>query len=290
MIIAIIGPTGVGKTKLSIELAKKYKAIIINCDAMQVYKGLNIGTAKIKEEEKEGVPHYLLDFVDVNQNYTVYDYQKDARKILEEKKGQNIILVGGTGLYLKALLYDYQFKEEKKDDSLEEKTTEELVRLCYQKDPNCNIDQNNKRRLIRFLKREEEPPKAKELYPAIIIGLTTNRKELYERINKRVDQMMEEGLLEEVKKFHDQKIYSKAIMTAIGYKELYDYLDKKCSLEESIEKIKQNSRHYAKRQYTFFRNQLPVNWFETDYENFNNTLEAVQKFIDVQKKAKKKIE
>ena len=128
MILAIVGPTGVGKTRLSIELAKKYHAIIINCDAMQVYQGMDIGTAKIKESEKEGIPHYLFDIKDVTDNYTVYDYQKDARKIIEAHKDQNIIFVGGTGLYLKAALYSYEFNEENTTtNEYEELTNDELI-------------------------------------------------------------------------------------------------------------------------------------------------------------------
>lgn len=279
MIICIVGPTGVGKTKLSVELAKKYDADIINCDAMQVYKGLNIGTAKATKEERQGIIHHLLDFVDVNVNYTVADYQRDARKILQENAHKNLIFVGGTGLYLKAALWDYRFLEEENDTSYEEYSNEELYAMCLKKNPSCDIHVNNRKRLIRFLKRKEESPKATPLYDAIYIGLTTEKEKLYSIINCRVDQMMEEGLLEEVQHFYHQNIRSKALDTAIGYKELYDYFDQKCSIEEAIEKIKQNSRHYAKRQYTFFKHQLPVVWFDVDYENFDNTIKEVEEYI-----------
>ena len=151
MILCVVGPTAVGKTKLSIELAKKYNAIIINCDAMQVYKGLDIGTAKVTKEEMEGIPHKLLDFVDVNYNYTVFDYQKDARNILKEYKDHNIIFVGGTGLYLKAALYDYRFSIDDDNKTYDEYTNEELYDMCLKKDKNCNIHVNNRKRLIRFL-------------------------------------------------------------------------------------------------------------------------------------------
>lgn len=281
MILAIVGPTGVGKTKLSIALAHKYNAIIINCDAMQIYKELNIGTAKIKEEEKEGIPHYLFDLKEITEDYSVYDYQKDCRNLLDKYKDQNIILVGGTGLYLKAALYDYRFSKEKqppKDYS--NYSNEELYNLVFKKDPNTKIHPHNRLRLIRYLNKEDHtyiPPV--KLYNHLIIGLTTDRNTLYNRINNRVDEMIKEGLIEEVKTFYNQNLNCKSINTAIGYKELYEYFNNELTLEEAIAKIKQNSRHYAKRQYTFFNHQLPVTWFNVDFNNFDNTINEVEKFI-----------
>lgn len=283
MIIAITGPTGVGKTKLSVALAKKYHGIVVNCDAMQVYKGMDIGTAKIKEEEKEGVPHYLFDIVSPEVNYTVYDYQKDARKIIEENKDKTIIFVGGTGLYLKAALFDYRFSEEKNKENYEEYSNEELYQMCLKKDEKCLIHPNNRRRMIRFLQKETTASvEPKLLYDATFIGLTTNRDHLYEIIDKRVDKMFEEGLLEEVKKFYDQHLNSKALQTAIGYKELYSYFEGNLSLEETKELIKKNSRHYAKRQYTFFNHQLTVQWFSVNYEDFQKTIKEVSSVIEKQ--------
>lgn len=281
MILAIIGPTAVGKTKLSIELAKKYNAIIINCDAMQVYQGLDIGTAKATLEEQEGIPHELLDFVPVTQNYTVYDYQKDARKLLEKYQGRNIIFVGGTGLYLKSALYDYRFYEETTSNSYDNLTNEELYNLALTKDKNMNIHPNNRKRLVRFLNKEvQEYVEPKPLYDFKIIGLTTSRDILYDKINKRVDVMFQSGLLTEVKSFYDQGIHSKALETGIGYKELYQYFDNKITLEEAKELIKKNSRHYAKRQYTFFNHQLDVKWFNTNYEDFSKTINEVEDYIE----------
>ena len=282
MIIVITGPTAVGKTKLSIELAKKYNAIIINCDAMQVYKDLNIGTAKVKEEEKEGIKHYLLDIKEVEEDYSVYDYQKDARNIIDNNKDKNIIFVGGTGLYLKAALYDYRFQEENNNaNTYEEYTNEELYKLVLKKNKNIDIHPNNRKRLIRYLNKENtlevEP---KPLYNHLIIGLTTDRDKLYEIINNRVDKMFEEGLLKEVENLYNKGINSKSINTGIGYKELYKYFNKEITLEEAKELIKKNSRHYAKRQYTFFNNQLKVNWFMVDYNNFDNTINNVIKRIE----------
>lgn len=281
MILAIVGPTAVGKTKLSIELAKKYNAIIINCDAMQVYQGLDIGTAKATLEEQEGIPHELLDFVPVTQNYTVYDYQKDARKLLEKYQGRNIIFVGGTGLYLKSALYDYRFYEETTSNSYDNLTNEELYSLALAKDKNMNIHPNNRKRLVRFLNKEvQEYVEPKPLYDFKIIGLTTSRDILYDKINKRVDTMFQEGLLTEVKSFYDQGIHSKALETGIGYKELYQYFDNKITLDEAKELIKKNSRHYAKRQYTFFNHQLDVKWFNTNYEDFSKTIKEVEDYIE----------
>lgn len=282
MILAIVGPTGVGKTKLSIELAKKYNAIIINCDAMQVYKGLDIGTAKATEEEKENIKHYLLDIKEVTEEYSAYDFQIDARRIIEENKDKNIIFVGGTGLYLKSALYDYRFtKEENNKEEYNDLTNEELYKLVQEKDPNTNIHPNNRVRLIRFLnKKETEKVEPIPLYEHKIIGLTTERETLYDRINKRVDIMVENGLLEEVKYFYDKDIKTKPLTGGIGYKELYNYFNNTKTLEEALNDIKQNSRHYAKRQYTFFNNQLNVKWFDVDFNNFNNTINEVINYIE----------
>ena len=281
MILCVVGPTAVGKTKLSIELAKKYNAIIINCDAMQVYKGLDIGTAKVTKEEMEGIPHKLLDFVDVNYNYTVFDYQKDARAILKEYKDHNIIFVGGTGLYLKAALYDYRFSIDDDNKTYDEYTNEELYNMCLKKDKNCNIHVNNRKRLIRFLNKKDiiniEP---KPLYDIKVIGLTTDRETLYKKINERVYKMLELGLVNEVKKFYNSNIRSKALLTGIGYKEIYSYLDGKITLDEAIDLIKKNSRHYAKRQYTWFNHQMNVKWFDTCYNDFNKTILEVESYID----------
>ena len=286
MIIAIVGPTGIGKTALSISLAKHYNAEIINFDAMQVYEKMDIGTAKVTKEEMDGVVHHLLSYVDVNTNYSVYDYQKDARslidKLLKEKK--NIIMVGGTGLYLKATLYDYRFGEEKDSTDYDELSTEELLRRISKYDY-VPKDKNNRRRLIRELKKLEnnidiDNNGNKLLYDAKIIGLTTDRETLYDRINKRVDIMVENGLVKEINSLKESFNTSKALKTAIGYKEFIPYFNKEITLDEVIDKIKQNSRHYAKRQYTFFNNQLPVIWYHSDFTNFDNTVKMVIDNLD----------
>ena len=288
-IITIVGPTGVGKTKLSVELAKKIDAEIINADSMQVYKELNIGTAKIKESEKEGIPHYLFDIVGPNEMYTVFDYQKDARKLIDEilSRNKKVIIVGGTGLYIKALLYDYKFNVEQKTFNFDKFSNEELLEKIKSIDGNINIHVNNRKRLERVLTKlyndgELDKSGRNKLYDFSMIGLTTDRNKLYEIIDKRVDLMIREGLIDEVKTLYDRNIYSKAISTGIGYKELYQYFDNEISLEEAINLIKKNSRRYAKRQYTFFNNQFEVNWFNTDYNDFDKTVSEVLDFLNVQ--------
>lgn len=240
-IIAIVGPTGVGKTKLSLMLAKHYNAEIINCDSMQIYKELNIGTAKITD--KEGIKHHMINICSVKDTYSVYDYQKDTRKILNNliNNNINVIIVGGTGLYLKALLYDYKFDSDINKDRIKLE----------------NI--NNKL-----------------LYDVCFIGLTTKRDKLYEIINSRVDKMFEDGLLEEVKNLYNNKY----VIKAIGYKELYDYFYGSITLDQAKELIKQRSRNYAKRQYTWFNNQMDINWIEVDFNNFINTVNMSIKLID----------
>ncbi len=287
-VIVITGPTAVGKTKLSIELAKRYNGEIINADAVQVYKGLDIGSAKVTEEEKEGIPHHLFDIKEVDEEYTIYHYQKDCRKLIKEVqgRGKTPILVGGTGLYIKAALYDYKLTEEKETNTYDNLTDEELYNKLLELDKDIVIDKNNRRRLIRAINYYKENNKSintnttnKLLYDTIFIGLTTDRRILYDKINNRVDIMVKDGLLNEVKAFYDKGIRTKPLLNAIGYREIYSYFDGNISLEEAIDKIKQNSRHYAKRQYTFFNHQLPIVWFETDYNNFNNTIKEVEEYI-----------
>ena len=287
-VIVITGPTAVGKTKLSIELAKKLNGEIINADAMQVYKGLNIGTAKVTEKEKENIPHHLFDIKEVEEEYSIYNYQKDCRKVIDNilRRNKTPILVGGTGLYIKAALYDYKLSEEKTNNTYDNLKTEEIYKELLKLDKDINIDKNNRRRLIRALNYYKENNTSisnnktnKLLYDTIFIGLTTDREILYKKINQRVDNMIENGLLEEVKYYYDKNIKAKPLINGIGHKELYNYFDGLCSKEEAVEKIKQNSRHYAKRQYTFLNHQLNVVWFETDYNNFNNTIEKVSSYI-----------
>ena len=285
-IIVITGPTGVGKTKLSVSLAKKLKGEIINADSMQVYIGMDIGTAKIKEVEKERVTHHLFDICDIHKNYTIYNYQRDARAIINKllKKNVTPILVGGSGLYIKAALYDYKLVKEKFHSEFDDLTNEELLREI-KKQHDIDIHVNNRKRLVRELNKIKNNSNNisninKPLYDIVVIGLTTNRDKLYEIIDNRVDRMVKDGLISEVKEIYDNGINSKAILTGIGYKELYEYFKGNITLDEAIELIKKNSRNFAKRQYTFFNHQMDVKWFDVNFDDFDETVNEVYEYIN----------
>ena len=287
MIICIVGPTGVGKTKLSIELAKRLNGEVINADSTQVYKDLDIATAKVTEEEKEGIIHHLLDIKNIDEDYTVYDYQKDCRLVINDiiNRGKTPIIVGGTGLYIKASLYDYQFEKESKKNDYSKYSNIELYEMLKNIDNDTDIHINNRKRVERALDYYYNHGKVmnnktdKLLYDVVFIGLSTDRDILYDRINKRVDKMVNDGLLIEAKKIYDSNIRSKAVMTPIGYKELFPYFDGDKDLDECLDLMKQNSRKYAKRLYTWFNNQMNVKWFNVDFNNFSNTVNEVLDYI-----------
>ena len=286
-VVAIIGPTASGKTALSIRLAKEIDGEIINGDSMQIYRGLDIGTAKITKEEMEGIPHHLLDIKEPSESFSVAEYQQLVRGKIEEiqSRGKMPIIVGGTGLYVQSVLYDFQFtkqeiNEQARDDydkELQQIGPEAMHQKLVQIDPvaAAQIHPNNTRRIIRALEmaqlagvsRAEEQFNRGDipLYKHLIIGMNMEREKLYERINLRVDLMMEAGLLEEVRSLFDAGIRDVQSIKAIGYKELYAYFDGLISLEEAIEQIKQNSRRYAKRQLTYFRNKMDVQWIGNDW-------------------------
>ena len=270
--IVISGATGVGKTDLSIKLAKRLSADIISADASQVYKFLDIGTAKVTEDEMQGIKHYMIDVVEPDEDYSVGDFEVEVNKILHEKEenDENVILVGGTGLYIRAItdgFSDLPTKDEKIRKDLEKKSLEELQEILKELDLQAynEIDLNNKLRLVRAIevckitggKFSELRVKniKKNNYNFLKVFLTRNREELYERINKRVDIMIQKGLVEEAKKVYNNYEDSLYKISAIGYKELFNYFDGKVSLEEAIEDIKRESRRYAKRQMTWFRKE-----------------------------------
>ena len=291
-VIAIVGPTGVGKTKLSVELAKYFKSEIINGDSVQIYKDLNIGSAKVKEEEKEGIIHHLLDIKNIEEDYTIYDYQQDLRNKINDLNSRKLtpIIVGGSGLYLKSALYDYSFNKED-DDSFNEYTelsNEEAFSLLEKLDPNeaSKLHPNNRVRVIRALNIIENSKMSKTellskqehkmLYDAKFIGLTSSREIVYQRINDRVEVMIENGLLNETKSIFDKYgMHNYSSLKAIGYKEIFEYYRGNMSLNDSIELIKKRSRNYAKRQYTWFNNQFDVKWFNTNFEDFSVTVNEV---------------
>jgi len=285
MIIAIVGPTGVGKTDLSLFLAKKINGEIINADSTQIYKELDIATGKVKD--MQNVKHHLLSFKNLEEEYTVSHFQKDARNKIDDilKRGKIPILVGGTGLYVKAVLYDYQFTESKIKNDYSKYSNEELYNKLIKIDPNTSIHQNNRQRMERALdyyaENEEllSNKKSKMIYDALIIGLTADREILYQKINQRVLKMVDEGLINEAKKIYDLGIRTKAIMTPIGYKELFSYFEGKEDLNSCLELIKKRSRNYAKRQYTWFNNQMNVKWFDVNYENFQKTCDNVYEYV-----------
>lgn len=289
-IITIVGPTATGKTKLSVSLAHYLDAVIINADSTAIYKEPLIATAKVTEEEKENVPHYMLDLVSLNDDYTLFDYQKEGRELLDKfiKENKNIIIVGGSGLYIKALLYNYNLEETVKSDiDLSNCTNEELKTIANEIDKDNDIHVNNRQRLERFIKRFKETGKVqnktedinKRIYDFTLIGLRCDRVTLYDKANKRVDKMFESGLLEEAEKLYNMNL--KNFSNIIGYKELELYFKGNITLDEAKELIKQNTRKYAKRQFTWFNNQMKdITWFDVDYDNFDNTINEVKDYID----------
>lgn len=289
-IILIVGPTGTGKTTLSIKLAKKYDAVILNADSTQVYTEPLIATAKIKEHEKENIEHYLFDVVSLNDDYTLYDYQKDGRRLLDRFicENKNVIIVGGSGLYVKALLYNYVL-EDKKEINIDfsEYSNEELKNKVLALDPESDIHVNNRQRLESFLKHYYETGKVikktdeinNKLYNFISIGLKSDRETLYKMLDKRVDSMFNEGLLDEAERLY--KMNLKNYTNIIGYKELNEYFNGNISLDEAKELIKRNTRRYAKRQFTWFNNQMKdIKWFNVNYDNFYDTIKEVENYLE----------
>ncbi len=287
-VVAIIGPTASGKTALSIRLAKEIDGEIINGDSMQIYRGMDIGTAKITPEEMDGVPHHLIDIKEPTEGFSVAEYQTLVREKITEiqSRGKMPILVGGTGLYVQSVLYDFQFTKQEINDEARDAYYKELEQLGPEAmhakladiDPAAaaEIHPNNTRRVIRALEMAELAgvSRAEEqfnrgdiaLYNHLIIGMDMEREKLYERINLRVDLMMEAGLLEEVRALYDAGIRDVQAIKAIGYKEFYQYFDGLVTLEEAIEQVKQNSRRYAKRQLTYFRNKMEIEWIGNEWD------------------------
>lgn len=284
-VIAIVGPTASGKTALSVELAKSLNGEVINGDALQVYKGLDIGTAKITTAEMDGVPHHMFDIKEPTETFSVAAYQIEVRKWIEDiqSRGKMPIIVGGTGLYVQSVLYDFRFTEQAADidvrnrleRELEEKGADVLYQRLVDVDPIGaeKIHPNNHRRIVRALEIIEVTGQTKgdheqdvgqnHLFNHLLIGLETDRELLYERIDLRVDMMMEQGFLKEAEALWHEGIRNMQSVQAIGYNELHQSIEGKLSLDDAVELMKKNTRNYAKRQMTYFRNKLQVTWFDT---------------------------
>ncbi|KAB7708131.1 tRNA (adenosine(37)-N6)-dimethylallyltransferase MiaA [Bacillus aerolatus] len=301
-LIVLIGPTAVGKTTLSIHLAKRFGGEIISGDSMQIYKGMDIGTAKVTPEEMDGIPHHLIDIKEPDEPFSAAEFQQLVRQKITEitNKGALPIIVGGTGLYIQSVICDYQFSETGSDLQLRAELEREAERsgktALYEKlvhidsEAAAAIHPNNVRRVIRALEiyyttgkkmsHQQMKNSSELLYETALIGLTMERELLYSRINERVDKMMAEGLLEEVGELWRKGIRSGQAVQAIGYKELFGYLRGEESLESAVEQLKQNSRNYAKRQLTWFRNKMQVDWFDlSDEEQRMGKINEISDFI-----------
>ena len=300
-VIVICGPTASGKTALSIELAKKINGEIVSADSMQIYKDMDIGSAKPTKEEMQGIKHYLIDCVSPDVRYSVAEYKKEAEKAISEilEKGKTPIIVGGTGLYVDSLIYGITYKETSFDEDyrnmLEQRAEKEGLENLYNEA--CKIDEkamqtispNDKKRIIRVLEIYHETGKTKTMqeiesrseevkYDYKVFALNMDREKLYERINKRVDIMLEQGLVQEVENLKNKYKKYPTAMQALGYKEIKEYLDGFTSLEEAVEKVKQETRRYAKRQLTWFRKNKQTIWLDAlakREDNVNIILEEI---------------
>ena len=294
MIVCIVGPTGIGKTELSLQLAAHYNTEIISGDSVQVYKNMDIGSAKVTQQEQLLVKHHLIDLYDITEQFSVAVYQQNVRAKIKEFNEKSLIplIVGGTGLYIKSVLYDYNFEHALRDESLEEKykdlDNQALYEVLLEKDPKQaeNLHPNNRKRVLQAIgrsksnKMSQNTSKDTVLYDYVMIGLTMDRAKLHKRIEKRVDQMLDMGLVDEVKELMKIKTNSYAL-DAIGYKEIVSYLKGETTLEEAREKIIIHTRQLAKKQYTFFNNQLNVKWIDKDKFTSSDALfKEATKIID----------
>lgn len=297
-VIVIAGPTASGKTALSIELAKKIKGEIISSDSMQIYKDMDIGTAKVTEAEKQGIKHYLIDVVAPNERYSVSDFKKDSEKAIEQilAKGKVPIVTGGTGLYIDSLIYGIEYPEmnfdpEYRNKLIQQAETEEDLKILYDEAMKIDaeameiISPNDKKRIIRILeifkatgKNKTEQERLSRLqgtkYNFKVFAMDMAREKLYERINQRVEIMLEQGLVQEVKDLKAKYQCFPTAMQGLGYKEVVEYLEGKCTKEEMVEKIKQETRHYAKRQLTWFRKNKETVWLNAE-DGIQNNVEII---------------
>lgn len=302
-LLVLVGPTAVGKTRLSLELAQTYNCEIISGDSMQVYRGMDIGTAKATEEERSLIPHHLIDIHMPDYPFSVAEFQERARTLIDEISGRGKLpfIVGGTGLYVESVCYDYQFAERGMDEAFREEQRlyalehgdEALHRKLQEIDPETaqRIHPNDQRRVIRALemfhttgmKMSEQlaGQKKESPYELCIVGLTMDRDLLYKRIEQRIDEMLEQGLVGEVKQLLDQGYGMDLIsMQGLGYKEIAAYLHGTYSLEEAVTLLKRDTRHFAKRQLSWFRHMKDIQWVDvTDQANFSAHIEAIHAII-----------
>lgn len=300
-VICIVGPTAIGKTSLAIALAQQFNTEIINGDAIQVYKEIDIISAKATKQEQAIIKHHLLDYLDISESLDIAIFKNEATQLIKElnKIGKIPIIVGGSGLYLKSLLYDYNFTNIKgRQEEISEKYKnfnnydlfKYLEKIDYE--ASLKLHENNRKRVLRAIEIYENNQISKSefiasqkhdfVFDVLIIGLNTNREILYDRINNRVDQMIKDGMLEEARMLYnkyDKKNYQ--ALNAIGYKELVDYFEGISTLEQAIDKIKQNSRRYAKKQLTWFKNQMDVNWINVDINDFSKTINQAIEMVEV---------
>ncbi|MFC0525023.1 tRNA (adenosine(37)-N6)-dimethylallyltransferase MiaA [Pontibacillus salicampi] len=296
-VVAVVGPTAVGKTKLGIAIAKRFNGEIISGDSMQIYKGMDIGTAKVTQEESEGIPHAMIDVKEPHESFSVAEFKERVQGHIDDiaQRGKLPIIVGGTGLYIQAVLYDFHFSNQQRDDSyrnsleqrMEIEGIEPLYEMLKQVDPEQaqKVHPNNHRRVLRALEVYEKTgmtmseyhatQQSESPYEPYLIGLTMERDSLYERINRRVDKMIGEGLVEEVTRLTQQGLEHSQSMQAIGYKEMVPYVKGEIPLKDAREMLKLHSRRYAKRQLTYFRNKLDVDWYEVTVENIEKKFEEI---------------
>ena len=283
-VIIITGPTAIGKTKLSLKIAEEFKSPLINADVYQMFKGLPILTAKPTKAEQEKVKHYLIDSIDPNQKYSIYDYQKEVRSLIEQIDIP--ILVGGSGLYIDSIIYNYQFPDDNYHFDDSNYTNEELYNLMIQLDPTMSdkIPVQNRRRIVRqieliHMQEKEERSKKDELYyDALIIALSLERSKLYERINTRVLKMLEDGMIEEVK--NSPNLINTQIGKAIGYQDILKYLNNESTYDEMVDNIQKASRHYAKRQITWYKNHQNIKYLNVDLNDFDQTINEAKSIIN----------
>lgn len=304
-IVAIVGPTASGKTELGVALAKAINGEVISGDSMQVYQGMDIGTAKVSTAEMDGIPHHLIDILKPDQTYSAYDFQQQAQDLITDitARGKVPIIVGGTGLYIQSVIYDYQFDDETISPETEKRVAQQLEELksysnealhdylgTFDPDSQREIHPNNRKRVERaityylstkkVLSNRKKSTQLTENYDTLLIGIKMSRDTLYSRINNRVDIMLSHGLLDEVQELIELGYESCQSMQAIGYKEMIPVIKNEMPLDEAVTLLKQHSRNYAKRQMTWFKNKLNVHWLDREKMSLTSMLSELKPLIN----------